>query len=64
LLNDRGAPYEVVEVDLAAGEARQQALAEVAELTGKRSFPVTVIGGKVIEGYKEEELERALAGEA
>lgn len=53
-----------MEVDVATGEEQKRALAEIEELTGKRAFPVTVIDGKVIQGYKEEELERALQGEA
>lgn len=64
LLDGKAVKYEVIEVDLAEGEVQRQALAEVEKLTGKRSFPVTVIGGTVIQGYKVEELEKALENEA
>jgi glutaredoxin-like protein NrdH len=64
LLDDKQISYEVVEVDMTKGEDQQQALAEVDKLTGKRSFPVTVIDETVIQGYKVEELERALESEA
>lgn len=64
MLDDKEVAYDVVEVDLAEGEAQRQALTEVENLTGKRAFPVTVINDTVIQGYKEDEIERALAGEA
>lgn len=55
---------EVVEVDLLSGDEQKQALAEVEKLTGKRGFPVTVIGTRVIEGFKQEEIERGLESDA
>lgn len=64
MLDDKAVTYDVVEVDLASGEEQQQALAEVEKLTGKRAFPVTVINETVIQGYKDEEIERALKNEA
>ncbi|HOL17453.1 MAG TPA: glutaredoxin family protein [Bacillota bacterium] len=64
LLDGKAIKYEAIDVDLAEGEVQRQALAEVEKLTGKRAFPVTVIGETVIQGYKEEELERALENEA
>ncbi len=64
LLDGKAIKYETIEVDLAEGEAQRQALAEVERLTGRRSFPVTVIGETVIQGYKEEELKKALENEA
>ena len=63
LLDRKKVLYELIEVDLAEGEALKQALAEVEKLTGKRSFPVTVIGKTVIQGYKEDEIERELTRE-
>lgn len=63
LLDDNNVQYEAVEVDLAQGEEQKQALAEVEKLTGRRSFPVTVINGRAIQGYKQDELEGALKGE-
>lgn len=64
MLDDKVVTYDVIEVDLASGEEQKQALVEVEKLTGKRAFPVTVIDETVIQGYKEEEIERALKGEA
>ena len=63
-LDEKGVQYEHIDVDLVQGEAQKVALEEVEKLTGARSFPVTVIGEKVIRGYKEEELNEALKDEA
>ncbi len=64
MLDDKKIQYEVVDVDLAEGEEQKNALEEVEKLTGRRSFPVTVINGTVIKGFKQEEIEGALKGEA
>ncbi len=64
MLDNKAVVYDVIEVDLASGDDQKQALVEVEKLTGKRKFPVTVIDEIVIQGYKEEEIERALKGEA
>ncbi|MCJ7806105.1 MAG: glutaredoxin family protein [Clostridia bacterium] len=64
LLDDHNVEYDAIDVDLAQGEDQAQALEEVEKLTGKRSFPVTVIDGQVISGFKQEEIEGALKGEA
>lgn len=64
LLDDKQVQYDCVDVDLAQGEDQKKALAEVEELTGRRAFPVTVINGKVIQGFKQEEIEGALDSEA
>ncbi len=63
LLEEKEVPCAVIEVDLVAGDEQKQALVEVEKLTGKKAFPVTVIGDKVIQGYKKDEIERALQGE-
>ena len=63
LLDEKNVRYEVVDVDLAQGDEQKKALEEVEKLTGRRSFPVTVINDTVIQGFKEEEFEGALKGE-
>ncbi len=63
LLDEKGVQYDVVDVDLAQEEEQKKALSEVEELTGKRAFPVTVINEKVIQGFKQEEIEGALESE-
>ena len=61
--DDHQVQYDCIDVDLAQGEEQKTALEEVEKLTGRRSFPVTVIGEAVIQGYKEDEIERALKSE-
>ncbi len=63
-LDDKSVEYAAVDVDLIQGEEQKEALAEVEKLTGRRAFPVTVINDRVIQGYKEDELEGALDSEA
>ena len=63
LLDEKNVQYEVVDVDLAQGDEQKKALEEVEKLTGRRSFPVTVINDRVIQGFKEDEIEGALNSE-
>lgn len=63
LLNDQGADYEVVDVDLAEGAEADRALEEVYKLTGRQSFPVIAINDKVIVGFNPEEIVEALRSE-
>lgn len=60
LLNDKGVQFKAIDVDLVKGDEQQEALQEVERLTGKRSFPVTLIGDNVILGYKEDKILEAL----
>ncbi len=62
-LDDKNVQYDSVDVDLAQGEEQKKALEEVEKLTGKRSFPVTVINDEVILGYKEDKITEALENE-
>ncbi len=62
-LDDNNVQYDVIEVDLTKGEEQKKALEEVEKLTGKRSFPVTVINEKAITGFKQEEIDGALKDE-
>ncbi len=64
LLDDQNVQYDLVDVDLVQGEEQKKALEKVEELTGKRAFPVTVVNGTVIQGFKQEEIEGALKDEA
>jgi len=61
-LDELNVQYESIDVDLAEGEKQKQALDEVRKLTGKSSFPVTVINEVVIAGFKEDEMKKALNG--
>jgi glutaredoxin len=60
LLAERNIVFELFEVDLAEGDEQKRMLAEVDQLSPKRSFPITIIDGTVILGYKQDEIEEAL----
>lgn len=63
LLTEKNVVYDCVDVDLVSGDAQKNAVEEVKRLTGKTSFPVIVINGRVIQGFKPEEIEEALENE-
>ncbi len=63
-LNEKELDYECIDLDRVSGEEKEKAVEEVDQLVSKRSFPVTVIGDKVIQGFKPEEIEEALEDES
>ncbi len=62
-LDEKDVSYEAIDVDLVQSDEQKTALEEVEKLTGKRSFPVTVINDVVIVGFKQEEIEGAIESE-
>jgi glutaredoxin len=60
LFAEREIDYDYIDVDLAKGPAQELALMEIQELTGRRSFPVTIINDNVIIGYQPEKILEAL----
>jgi len=52
--------YDFVDVDLLEGEERKAILEDVKKFNPKCSFPTIIIGGKVVVGYREEEIKEAL----
>ncbi len=60
LLEKNAVAFDCIEVDLISGDTQKKAVEEVKRLTGRTSFPVLVINGKVIQGFKPEEIEEAL----
>ena len=61
LLDDLGVEYSFVYVDLLEGQERREAMKEVERHNPTRSFPTTVINGKSVVGYKEDEIKEALS---
>ncbi len=59
-LSDCTVEYDFVDVDLLEGEERKAILEDVRSFNPRCSFPTIVIGGKVIVGYKEEDIKEAL----
>jgi glutaredoxin len=60
LLNDQGVEYNYIDVDQIRGQEREDVLNEVRKYNPALSFPVVVINGKAIIGFKENEIKEAL----
>lgn len=52
--------YDCIDVDLLDDNKQDEVLEEVEKLTGRRSFPVVVIGKEIIVGHDEDKLKKAL----
>jgi len=52
--------YDCIEVDLLDDAKQDEVLDEIEKLTGRRSFPVVVVGKEIIVGHDEEKLKKAL----
>jgi len=52
--------YTFTDVDLMQGEQRKAALDEVMKWNPQCSFPTILIGDKVIVGFREDEIRKAL----
>ena len=52
--------YDCIEVDLLDDSKQDEVLDEIEKLTGRRSFPVVVVGKEIIVGHDEEKLKKAL----
>lgn len=59
-LDEHKVPYDCTDVDLLDDEKQDAVLEEIERISGRRSFPVVVIGDEVIVGHDEERLRRAL----
>jgi glutaredoxin-like protein NrdH len=60
LLNDQGVEYNYIDVDQAKGQEREDVLNQVKKYNPSLSFPVLVINGKAIVGFKEDEIKAAI----
>jgi len=59
-LNDCKVRYEYKDVDLLTGKERAEVLEEIRKVNAECSFPTIIIGGKVIVGFRENEIREAL----
>jgi glutaredoxin len=60
-LDENGAAYELVEVDLLEGDERQQVVDEVKQLSGGTSFPVLAVGDQVVVGFNKTRIKELLS---
>ncbi|OGS42600.1 MAG: NrdH-redoxin [Euryarchaeota archaeon RBG_16_62_10] len=59
-LDEHKIAYDCIDVDLLDDAKQDEALEEIEKLTGKRSFPVVIIGADIIVGHDEDKLKKAL----
>jgi glutaredoxin len=59
-LDDHKVKYEHVDVDMLNDDEQDKTLDKVEKLTGRRSFPVVIIGEEWWVGHDEEKLKKAL----
>ncbi len=57
---DAGIDAEFTDVDLLPGEERQKVMDEVRKLNPDCTFPTICIGDKVVVGFNEERIRKAL----
>jgi glutaredoxin-like protein NrdH len=64
LLNDLGVEYSFADVDQEQGQEREKLIGLVRKYNPALSFPVVVINGKAIIGFKEDEIKNSLQSAA
>ncbi len=60
-LDENDVEYDLTEVDLLEGKEKEDAIAEVKEISGGASFPVVVIGEEVIVGFNKARIKELLS---
>ena len=59
-LEKEGIPYSFLDVDLLQGEERDRALKEIDAVSRERSFPLTLVNGRLIKGFDPDQILAAL----
>jgi glutaredoxin-like protein NrdH len=59
-LNSHNVEYDYVDIDQLQGEQRAEVLDEVRDYNPNLSFPTILVDGKVIVGFRENELKELL----
>lgn len=60
-LEENDVAFDLVEVDQLHGDERNDAIAEVKEISGGTSFPVLVIGEEVVVGFDKKRIKELLS---
>ena len=61
LLDELGAKYDFVFVDLLEGEEKEKAREELAKYNPRRSFPTLLIDDEIILGFEDDKIKEVLA---
>jgi glutaredoxin len=59
-LTDNGISFEFIDVDLLQSADKENILQEVVKYNPQRSFPTIIIGDKIIVGFREYDIKKAL----
>ncbi len=59
-LREHGIDFDYVDVDMLDGREKDKVRAEVMKISGGFRFPTIVVGKKVIVGFHEDKLRKAL----
>lgn len=59
-LDEHEIAYEMTEVDLLEGDAKDAAVDEVVRLSGGKSFPVLDVDGQVVVGFNKGRMAQVL----
>ncbi|MDO8848981.1 MAG: glutaredoxin family protein [Coriobacteriia bacterium] len=59
-LDENDVEYDVVEVDMLAGDERSEAIDEVKAMSGGTSFPVVLVDEEVIIGFNKKRMKELL----
>ncbi len=59
-LKQHGIEYDFVDVDKLDGREKEEVLSEMKKISGSMRFPTIIIGDKVIVGFYEDKLRKAL----
>ena len=59
-LNKNNVEYDMTEVDKLTGDERRQTIEQVRQLNPECSFPTLIIDGRVIVGFKPDDIKTAL----
>lgn len=59
-LEEHKVKFDHLDVDLLDDDKQDEVLEKIEGMTGRRSFPVVVIGEEIIVGHDEDKLRRAL----
>lgn len=59
-LDEQGIEYSFTDVDLLFGDERSKILDEVRKYNPACSFPTLLVGERIIVGFKEDEIRKAL----
>ncbi len=59
-LREHGIEFDYIDVDTLEGEDREKIRDEVVKISGGYRFPTIILGKKVIVGFQEDKLRKAL----